>query len=201
MIIGLTGSIAMGKSATSAMFKKLGYPVFDADGAVHKLYDKGGEAALQIAQLFPDVMQDGVVDRKRLSQKIASDETVFPQIEKIVHPLVWLLEKEFISTHKQAGSKLIIIDNPLLFEANRIEEVDIIVVVSAPLTVQRQRALQRPGMTPEKLDLIIARQLPDEEKRARADYVIETDISLENAFEQVKKMVKELDPDNSGLNK
>jgi len=201
MIIGLTGSIAMGKSATSDMFQKLGYPVFDADSAVHKLYANGGEAAKQIAAIYPDVMDEGAVDRKLLAQKIADDETVLPQIEKMVHPLVGALEKAFITKHQKAGTKLIIMDIPLLFEAGRQGDVDIIVVVSAPAALQRQRALQRPGMTAEKLEYIIARQLPDEEKRARADYVIKTDISLENAFEQVKSIVRELDPENPELEK
>jgi len=194
MIIGLTGSIAMGKSATADMFRQLKIPVFDADQAVHQLYAKGGEAAIKIAELYPDVMLNGAVDRSRLASKIANDETVLPEIEKIVHPMVGALEKQFISTHQKAGTKLIVMDIPLLFEAGRTEDVDIIVVVSATLQQQRERALKRPGMTAEKLDFILARQMPDDQKRARADYVIKTDISLEDTFEQVKDMVRELDP-------
>ena len=199
MILGLTGSIAMGKSATAEMFKKLGYPVFDADNAVHDLYTKDGQAAKEIAEIYPDVIINGAVDRKVLIKKIADDQTILPQIEKIVHPLVRSLEKQFTQAHEKAGAKLVILDIPLLFEAGREKDVDIIVVVSANADLQRQRALERPGMTPEKLAMIIARQLPDKQKRARADYVIDTASSLDETFAEVKKLVKKLDPTNTRL--
>jgi len=192
MIVGLTGSIAMGKSTTTEMFEKLGYPVFDADKEVHKLYSNGGKAALEISLLFPDVIKKGAVDRTALAAKIAKNPKMLPQIEKIVHPMVEAAEKHFIAKQRKAGAELIIMDIPLLFEADRSKDVDVIVVVSASKKRQRQRALQRPDMTPEKLDLILSRQLPDEEKRARADFVIDTDRSFEDTLEQVKKLVKKL---------
>ncbi len=192
MIVGLTGSIAMGKSTTADMFEKLGYPVFDADKQVHRLYRKGGQAAKQIGQIFPDVMTDGAVNRQLLAAKISKNKTVLPRIEKIVHPMVRALEKQFISDRQKANSKLIILDIPLLFETGRVKDVDIVIVVSATEKQQRQRALQRPGMTREKLDVILARQMPDKEKRRRADYVINTDKSLEDTFEQVKTLINGL---------
>lgn len=200
MIVGLTGSIAMGKTATAEMFRKLGYPVFDADAAVHDLYAKGGEGAKKIKQYYPDVIEDGAVNRGLLVKKISENKEMLSHIEKIIHPLVGALEKDFVAKHKEKGIKLIIMDIPLLFEAGRTKDVDLIVVVSASPEIQRQRAMQRSGMTEKKLDLIIARQLPDKEKRARADHVIDTSISLDDAFKQVKLIVKQLDPDNSRVN-
>lgn len=199
MIIGLTGSIAMGKSTTAGMFEKLGCPVFDADKAVHKLYQKDGQAAVKIAKLFPNVMVDGAVDRKALAAKIGRDKTVLPRIEKIVHPLVHKLEKQFIANNNQADVELMLLDIPLLFEANRTKDVDVVVVVSATTEQQRARALQRPGMTLKKLNLILARQLPDEEKRSKADYVIDTSTSLEDTFNQVKALIETLSSQNSQL--
>ncbi len=182
----------MGKSTTANMFEKLGYPVFDADKQVHKLYRKGGQAVRQIAQIFPDVITNGAVNRQLLAAKISKDKTVLPRIEKIVHPMVRSLEKQFVSDQQKANSKLIILDIPLLFETGRTKDVDIIIVVSATEKQQRQRALQRPGMTQEKLDVILARQMPDKEKQRQADYVINTDKSLEDTFGQVKKLVVKL---------
>ncbi len=192
MILGLTGSIAMGKSTTAKMFENLGYPVFDADKEVHKLYGKNGQAVRDIENCFPDVIKNGAVDRAALAAKITDDPMVLSQIEKIVHPKIGLLEKQFVENQKQAGAKIIILDIPLLFEADRMNDVDFIVVVSTNKEQQRQRALQRPGMTPEKLDLILARQLSDEEKRARADFVIDTGTSLDDTFRQIKKLIENL---------
>jgi len=192
MIIGLTGSIAMGKTTTADMFKKLGNPVFNADEAVHSLYKKGGKAAKEIAKILPDVIVDGAVDRKMLADTIAKDKLVLPRIEKIVHPMVHVLEQQFISKHMTAGTRLIILDIPLLFEAGRQSDVDVVVVVSTSSDIQKKRALARLGMTESKLKIILGRQLPDKEKRARADFIIDTGISLENTLEQVKKLVQKL---------
>ena len=199
MIIGLTGSIAMGKTATADMFRQLGYPVFDSDTAVHKLYAQGGEAAKEIAKIYPDVINKGAVDRKQLVDKIAKNPEVLARIEKIVHPLVGEMEKTFVSTQQKRDVKLIIMDIPLLFEADREKDVDKIIVVSAPPDIQEARALERPGMTIDKFKLIMSKQLPDNEKRQRADFVIDTGKSLEETFEQVKKLVAQLDPDNPNI--
>lgn len=199
MIVGLTGSIAMGKTTTAKMFEKLGCPVFDADKAVHGLYQQDGRAALEIAKIFPDVMNNGTVDRSTLAAKIALDKTVLPRIEQIVHPLVHKLEKEFISHNIDAGTEIVLLDIPLLFEAGRTKDVDIIVVVSTTIEQQRMRALQRPGMTLEKFNLILSRQLPDKEKCAKADYVIDTGKSLEETFNQVEDLVRKLTLQNRQL--
>ena len=189
----------MGKTSTAEMFRKLGYPVFDADASVHQLYKKGGKGAEEIALIFPDVIKDGAVNRQLLAEKIVVDNPVLPKIEKIIHPLVGSLEQAFIAEHKNLGAKLIVLDIPLLFEAGRTMDVDQIVVVSTSEKIQRQRALLRPGMTLEKLNAIIARQLPDSDKRVRADYVIDTTKSLEDAFNQIKLIVKDLDPTSTPI--
>jgi dephospho-CoA kinase len=193
IIIGLTGSLAMGKTTIAAMFKNQGCPIFDADKEVHKLYQTGGKAAATISTHYPDVMIGGSVDRQLLAAKISKDATVLPKIEKIVHPLVHSLEKQFVLNHQQAGMKIIVLDIPLLFEADRTDDVDFIVVVSASPERQKKRALARPGMTEKKLDLILSRQLPDKEKRARADYIIDTSVSLKETLEQVKTLITKLE--------
>lgn len=192
IVVGLTGSIAMGKSATANMFLAEGIPVYDADAEVHKQYRMGGQAAAQIAQRWPAVMADGAVDRQKLSALILQTPDVLPQLEAIVHPIVAAAQKEFLARHKAAGAPIVLLDIPLLFEANRAGEVDKIVVVSAPPDIQRSRALARPGMTEEKLDRILARQMPDEEKCARADFVVDTSRGFDHARAQVHAIVSSL---------
>lgn len=192
IVVGLTGSIAMGKSATAKMFLAEGIPVYDADAEVHKQYQPGGQAAALIAQRWPAVMTDGAVDRQKLSALVLKAPDVLPQLEALVHPIVARVQKEFLARHKTAGTPIVILDIPLLFEANRASEVDKIVVVSAPPDIQRSRALARPGMTEEKLDRILARQMPDEEKRARADFIVDTSRSLDHARAQVHAIVSTL---------
>ncbi len=199
MILGLTGSIAMGKSTTADMFKKLGCPVFDADRAVHKLYDVGGEAAREIGRIYPDLIDNGMVNRPALVEKIAKEKTVLSRIEKIVHPMVRSLEKQFVSMQNKLGKKIIVLDIPLLFESDRTQDVDVVVVVSTTPDIQLERAMARPAMTAEKLDMILSRQTPDKEKRDRADYVIDTSKSFADTFNQVKALVKKLDPANPCL--
>ncbi len=182
----------MGKSTTANMFANLGCPVFDADKEVHALYQRGGRAAKEITANFPEVIVKGSVDRRLLSALISKDKTVLPRVEKIVHPMIRSLEDQFINGHKKAGTQIVVLDIPLLFEAERTNDVDVIVVVSANEKLQRERAMQRPGMTAEKLDMILGRQMSDKEKRSRADYVIYTDKSLEDTFEQVKNLVGKL---------
>lgn len=189
IIVGLTGSIAMGKSETARMFARQGVPVFDSDAAVHALYASGGEAVPIMAGLAPGAVVDGAVDRKRLAAEVMTDPGLLKRIELAVHPLVQARQKRFLETAAAAGKDLAILDVPLLFETGREKTVDKIVVVSAGPELQRDRALQRPGMTPEKLDFILGKQMPDAEKRRRADFVIDTSKGLPDAESQVQKIV------------
>ncbi len=191
-LVGLTGSIGMGKSETAKMFARLGIPVYDADAAVHRLYEPGGAAVTHIAKAFPDCVVDGRVDRSCLSQRVTADNGAFTILEQIVHPLVAREQLEFIGRARDAGAEIVVLDIPLLLEGGGQARMDAVVVVSAPASLQRARVLQRSGMTENKLDHILARQMPDAEKRAKADFVIETDRGLEDAFEQVKAVVAAL---------
>ncbi|MFN3833696.1 MAG: dephospho-CoA kinase [Allorhizobium sp.] len=190
IVIGLTGSIGMGKTTTAALFAEEGVPVNDADQVVHDLYRS--EAVAPIAELFPDAVIDGVVDRRRLSENLAKNPAKFGELEAIVHPLVRQREKEFLRQQRDLGQPVALLDIPLLFETGAENRVDKIVVVSCGPDVQRQRVLARPGMTEEKLALILSRQMPDGEKRARADYVIDTGHGIDKAREQVKTILEEL---------
>lgn len=190
--IGLTGSIGMGKTETAKLFGRLGIPVYDADAAVHALYEAGGGAVAPIEAAFPGAIADGRVDRGRLGTIVAGDEEAFKRLENIVHPLVAQAREQFLEAAEKRGEPLVVLDIPLLFETKGESQMDAIVVVSAPASVQRARALAREGMTEEKLDAIQARQVHDSEKRAKADFVVETDKGLEHAFEQVKRIVSDL---------
>jgi dephospho-CoA kinase len=190
LTVGLTGSIGMGKSETAKMFLRLGVPVYDADAAVHALYERGGAAVQPIAKIFPEAVSDGRVDRVKLAQQIGGSSEAFEKLEAIVHPLVLSLRDSFLNEHRNAP--LVVLDIPLLFEAGLDKDVDAIVVVSAPAEIQRARVMARPGMSAEKFEGILARQVPDAEKRAKADFVIETDQGLEHAFAQVQQVVAAL---------
>ncbi|HVU19138.1 MAG TPA: dephospho-CoA kinase [Rhizomicrobium sp.] len=192
LLIGLTGSIGMGKSETAKMFAKLGIPVYDSDAAVHRLYKPGGAAVEKIAEAFPATVHDGRVDRAALSRQLAGNEAAFKKLESIVHPLVGEENRKFLARAQAAGAEMVVQDIPLLFETGGHTRMDAVVVVSAPSHIQRQRVLERPGMTPEKLDQILSRQMPDEEKRAKAHFVVETDKGLDHAFAQVKAIVQTL---------
>ena len=172
IVIGLTGSIGMGKSTIAEMFRLRGVPVFDADAEVHRLY--AGEAASAVEAAFPGTTQDGRVDRVRLAAALNNDEVRFRTLEAIVHPLVRAAERRFLKEAHESDAVAAVLEVPLLFETGRDRQVDAVVVVSAPAEVQRARVLARPGMTPEKLDGLLARQMPDEEKRKRADFVVDT---------------------------
>ena len=185
IVAGLTGSIAMGKSETAKMFAARGIPVFDSDAAVHGLYAKGGGAVAAIGALAPSAIHDGAVDRQELSRLIQADPGLLKDVERAVHPLVKDMQKRFLADAAAAGARIAVLDIPLLFETGRASEVDAVVVVSAGAEQQRERALKRPGMTAEKLDFILAKQMPDVEKRARADYVIDTSVSLAETQEHV----------------
>ncbi|MGE0745749.1 MAG: dephospho-CoA kinase [Rhodospirillales bacterium] len=174
VIIGLTGSIGMGKSTVAGMFRRMGIPVYDSDAAVHKLYARGGRAVRPIAAAFPEAVTDGAVDRRVLSRLVVGDRAAFKKLESIVHPLVGGVRDDFLRRMARSGAPIVVIDVPLLFEIGGDWACDAVVVVSAPPFVQRARVLARPGMTPAKLDEILARQVPDAQKRRRADYVVPT---------------------------
>lgn len=192
LLVGLTGSIGMGKTETAKMFAALGVPVYDADAAVHRLYEPGGAAVPEIAKLFPDCVRDGRVDRGCLGQRVTADKDAFKTLEQVVHPLVAREQLAFLEQARDAGADMVVLDIPLLFETGGNVRMDAVVVVSAPADIQRARVLQRPGMTEEKLDQILSRQMPDAEKRAQAHFVVETDRGLEHAFQQVKSIVRAL---------
>ena len=192
LLIGLTGSIGMGKSETAKMFVRLGVPVYDADAAVHALYDAGGAAVAPIAEAFPGSVKDGRVDRAGLTARVVGDAAALARLEAIVHPLVRATEQAFIDRAAAGGTDLVVLNIPLLFETRGETRMDAVMVVSAPEEIQRRRVLAREGMTEEKLAFILSRQMPDAEKRARADYVVDTGAGLDHAFDQVRKIVEEL---------
>ncbi|WP_075291885.1 dephospho-CoA kinase [Pararhizobium arenae] len=190
IILGLTGSIGMGKSTTAEMFAELGVPVNDADAVVHDLYK--GDAVGPIDEAFPGVISNGEVDRAKLSALLAENPTRFKDLEAIIHPLVRDREKAFIDRHRALATPLVLLDIPLLYETGGESRVDAVAVVTADLEIQRDRVLKRPGMTPEKFALIQSRQMPDAQKRAKADYIIDTGHGLDSARAQVKALVDRL---------
>ncbi len=186
--LGLTGSIGMGKSTTAQIFADAGCGIWDADAAVHRLYALGGAAVAPIAKVFPQAIVDGVVSRDVLKATIAADPGLLREIEHIVHPLVRADRIEFL---KQTKSEIVVLDIPLLYESGGASQMDAVVVVSAPEEVQRARVLDRGTMTEAQLAQILARQIPDAEKRARADYVIVTD-TVEHAAAQVQDVISDI---------
>jgi dephospho-CoA kinase len=194
IVIGLTGSIGMGKTATARMFAEAGVPVSDSDAVVHQLYEEGGAAVAPIAETFPDVVADGAIDRQKLARHLAGRPDDFKKIEAIVHPLVRAEQENFLSQARRRKAPLAVLDIPLLFETGRYRDVDKIVVVSAPEAIQRERVLARPGMTEEKFASILARQLSDAEKRARADFIVDSDRGFDHARAQVRRIIAELTP-------
>ncbi|MBC8036375.1 MAG: dephospho-CoA kinase [Rhizobiales bacterium] len=192
IVAGLTGSIAMGKSETAKMFRTLGIPVFDSDAEVHRQYEKGGAAVEAVARLFPEAVVEGAVNRGILSKRVLGNPQALKQLEAAIHPFVRKSQDAFLEQCRTSGHRLAVLDIPLLFETGREMEVDAVVVVSAPAGVQRERVLKRPGMTAEKLARILARQMPDAEKRAKADYVVDTSKDLDIAAAQVSDIVADL---------
>jgi dephospho-CoA kinase len=192
IILGLTGSIGMGKSTTGTMFQAEGVPVYDSDAAVHALYASGGAAVTPVEAAFPGVVVDGAIDRAKLSAAVVGDPEALQKLEAIVHPLVGAHRIGFFEDAQAAGHDIVVLDVPLLYETGGDKKVHKVVVVSAPADVQRARVLARPGMDEAKLDAILARQLPDAEKRARADFVIDTGQGLEAAHQQVRDILAAL---------
>jgi dephospho-CoA kinase len=191
-LVGLTGSIGMGKSTTARLFAEAGVPVYDADAAVHQLYAPGGAAVEPLEEEFGDVVVDGAIDRERLSAKVLGDPDAMKRLEAIVHPLVGASRVHFFEKARDAGADIVVLDIPLLFETRGEAAMGAVVVVSAPAEMQRERVLARPGMTTEKFEAILARQVPDAEKRARADFVIDTSQGLEAARAQVNEVLTTL---------
>jgi dephospho-CoA kinase len=192
LLVGLTGSIGMGKSETARMFASLDIPVYDADAAVHRLYAPGGEALAAIERVFPDCVNAGQVNRACLSEKVRADHAALARLEAIVHPLVAREQEAFVAQEAGNGADLVVLDIPLLFETGGDSRMDAVVVVTASEDVQRERVLARPGMSEALLGQILSRQLPDVDKRHRADFVVETDRGMSHALEQVKRIISEL---------
>jgi dephospho-CoA kinase len=185
-VIGLTGSIAMGKTTTAKLFAEEGVPVHDADATVHRLY--AAEAAPLIEAAFPGTAKDGKVDRAALAERVVGDAAALKRLEAIVHPLVWDAEIRFLEQAERAGAKIVVLDIPLLFETGGDRRVDATVVVSAPAEVQRARLLER-GLSLERMEALLARQMPDEEKRRRADFVVDSAHGIEHARGQVRHIL------------
>lgn len=191
VVLGLTGSIGMGKSTTAGFFREAGVPVWDADATVHRLYDRGGAAVAPLARLCPAAVKDGRIDRTALKERIAADPPLLAAIEAIVHPLVAADRAAFVAAHRAAGTPLVVLDIPLLFETGADALCDATLTVTAPPEVQRARVMARPGMTDETLRNLLARQMPDAEKRKRATHVIET-TSFARTRAAVRALIAEL---------
>ena len=190
IVVGLTGSVGMGKTTTARMFADAGVPVFDADAAVHRLYE--GEAASAIEQAFPGTTAAGRVDRTKLGKRVVGDKEALARLEAIVHPLVRNAEEAFLADAEKKGAPIAVLDIPLLFEGGGHRRVDVVVVVFAPAKTQRARVLARPGMTEEKLDHLLVRQMSDSQKQTHADFVVDTGIGLEAARKQVHNILQAL---------
>ena len=187
-VLGLTGSIGMGKSVTAKMFAEEGVPVHDADAVVHRLYER--EATPLIEAAFPGTTSAGKVDRQKLGKRVLGDAEAILRLEQIVHPLVAAARDKFLRDSERSGAAVALLDIPLLYETRGEVRCDAVVVVSAPADMQRQRALERPGMTEQKLETIIAKQMPDAEKRRRADFVVDTSKGFDHARAQVRDILK-----------
>jgi dephospho-CoA kinase len=190
LILGLTGSIGMGKSSTAKLFAEAGVPVYDADATVHQLYE--GEAAPAIEAAFPGTTADGRVDRKKLSARVVHDPAAIRQLEQIVHPMLGASRQKFFDDAERSGAPVVVVDVPLLFETGGEKRVDAVVVVTTSPENQRERILARGTMTGEALDALLARQLPDAEKRKRADFVVDTSHGLDPVRAQIKDILAEV---------
>jgi dephospho-CoA kinase len=189
IVLGLTGSIGMGKSATAGLFREEGVPVYDADAAVHALYAKGGAAVAPVEAAFSGVMVDGAIDRMALRTRVLDDAEAMRKLEAIVHPLAGDAQKQFRDKAREDGARVVVLDIPLLYEAGGYAYCDYVAVVTAPAEVQRERVLSRPGMTEETFESILSRQMPDADKRAKADFIISTAHGFEFAADCVRAIV------------
>ena len=187
-ILGLTGSIGMGKSTTARFFREAGVPVHDSDAVVHRLYE--GEAVAPVEAAFPGTVVGGKVDRGKLSEKLVGNPDAIRRLEAIVHPLVRAVSHRFLHDQAARGARVVVLDIPLLFETGGEKNVDAVVVVSAPADVQRKRVLSRAGVTAERLDALLARQMPDAEKRARAHFIVDSSRSFDSARAQVDAILR-----------
>jgi dephospho-CoA kinase len=190
--VGLTGSIGMGKSTTAAMFAEAGAPVYDADAEVARIYAKGGAAVAPLEAVFPGVVKGGAIDREALRQRVLGDEEAIRTLNAVVHPLLGAGRAAFFEAAQAQGADIVVLDIPLLFETGGDARVDAVVVVSASAEAQRARVTARAGWNDERLDAILKQQMPDAEKRARADFIIDTSRGLEPARDQVKAVLAEL---------
>lgn len=193
-IIGLTGGIGMGKSTAAAAFRRAGLPVFDADAAVHRLQARGGQAVRAIGAAFPCTVRDGAVDRAALRQAVVFDTAAMRRLEAILHPMVRAEQRAFLARARRAGRRAAVLDIPLLLETGGDSRVDLVVVVSAPHAAQLDRVRRRRGMTRAQADAIIARQMPDAEKRRRADLVVRTGLSRNHALRTLRRFIQGLNP-------
>lgn len=190
LVLGLTGSLGMGKSVTAAIFAEEGVPVHDADTTVHQLYE--AEAVPLIEAAFPSTTQGGKVDRAALARRVLGNTDAMKRLEAIVHPMVRKAEERFLAEAERQGAKIAVLDIPLLFETGGDARCDAVVVVSAPPDVQRERVLQRPGMSEQKFQAILAKQMPDADKRARADFIVDSGQGLESARAQVRDILRKV---------
>jgi dephospho-CoA kinase len=189
IVLGLTGSIGMGKSTTAKMFDEAGIPVWDVDSTVHKLYAAGQSGAAGIARIAPDAIVEGAVDRGRLRDAIIADAGLLKKVEAVIHPLVGQDRATFLADAREAGHKIVVVDIPLLFEGGGEKHVDQVVVVTAPPEVQRERVLARPNMNIEAFEAILAKQVPDAIKREKADHLIDTSLGMDHARQRVAEII------------
>ena len=193
IVLGLTGSIGMGKSTTAKMFAEAGVPVWDADSTVHRLYAAGEAGAEAIAKIAPQAVTDGAVDRSKLREAIMEDASLLKQVEGVIHPLVGKDRAAFLAHAHEQGHRIAVVDIPLLYEGGGEKHVDQVVVVTAPADVQRARVLERPGMTEEAFETILAKQVPDAVKREKADHLIDTSLGMDHARQRVAEIIASLE--------
>jgi dephospho-CoA kinase len=191
-ILGLTGSVGMGKSTAATMLKRMRVPVYDADAAVHRMMAKGGSAVAAVAVAFPGVENNGAIDRAALGRRVFGDDTAMRRLEAIIHPMVRADESRFLEAMRRRGTKLVVMDVPLLFESGRQQRYDATMVISAPAFLQRARVLARPGMTAARFAAILARQMPDAAKRQRADFIVTSGLGRAVTWRQLRCVLRAL---------
>jgi dephospho-CoA kinase len=191
IVLGLTGSIGMGKSTAAAALRRLGVPLYDADAEIHKMTGRGGAAVAPVEAAFPGVRgEDGAIDRRKLGARVFGKPEELRRLEAILHPMVRAVERRWVARQRARGEGLVVLDIPLLFETDRIDRVDGVIVVSAPLRLQRERVMRRPGMSAERFAAILDSQFPDREKRRRADFVVSTALSRAAAARQLAAIIR-----------